>query len=117
MFFASKNFFLKNPWLKYFTIASLVLNSGLWFFFWFKIKFFDETIPLHYNIYSGFDLFGSPKELFNVPILGSLIFAVNTFLGVYLSDKEFFMSLAMVWGCLIGQIFLWVVGIYIIYFL
>lgn len=61
----------------------------------------NESIPLHYNIYVGVDLFGPWEHLFFLPILGLIFFLINLFAQAFFVRKEPLLSLCFAWGTLI----------------
>ncbi len=46
------------------------------------------AIPLHYNIYSGIDLFGPWWYIFMIPVIGLAIFVLNLVLAIGIWRRE-----------------------------
>ncbi|MFA6537008.1 MAG: hypothetical protein WCT18_01270 [Patescibacteria group bacterium] len=101
----------RRPFLLWPIIATLVLNIGDWLLIYFKfyplVKNLPEnqsSIPLHYNIYLGIDLFGPWTLILLVPLLGLLIAIVNSLLAVLLYNKKEIISYFLIFSTIIIQI-------------
>jgi hypothetical protein len=46
------------------------------------------AVPLHYNIYSGIDLFGPWWRIFMIPAIGLIIFVLNLILAVGIWPRD-----------------------------
>lgn len=60
---------------------SLVLNAVSWGVLFFFVSMTRERIILHYNVYLGVDIIGSPYLVYWVPAVGLLFLAVNLLLA------------------------------------
>ncbi|MBI2634958.1 MAG: hypothetical protein HYW79_00180 [Parcubacteria group bacterium] len=97
--------------IKIILILSVVLNAGLFMFFYFFIKQSNVPIVLHYNVNWGVDYFGEVKDVFTLPVIGFLILFFNTVLAVRLWFKSRILSYFITAIILISQIFLVLSGI------
>jgi len=103
--------FFKNNIIKLLLISSLILNIGLFLFFYFFIKRSDIPIVLHYNVDWGVDYFGEVKNIFILPLAGLIIFLLNSVLALRLWLKAKSMAYFLAAISLISEIFLWLAGI------
>jgi hypothetical protein len=79
-------FILKNNlWWRHRILFIINIVSLLLFWFWlfFKVKFTQEIMPLHYNIYFGIDWFGPSYYLYLYPLLGTFWFLSNMLLAFF----------------------------------
>ncbi|MDO8443812.1 MAG: hypothetical protein Q7S78_02420 [Candidatus Azambacteria bacterium] len=91
--------------------SSLILNIGLFLFFWFFIKQGNIPIVLHYNVNWGVDILGEVKSIFILPVAGMFIFLLNGFLAANLWGKNKTLSYFFTVITLLVQFFLVVSGI------
>lgn len=103
--------FLKNNIIRFFLISSLILNLGLFLFFYFFIKQSDIPIVLHYNVNWGVDYFGEVKSIFILPLAGLIIILLNGVLSLRLWFKMKSLAYFLIVISLISEIFLWLSGI------
>ena len=103
--------FFRNNIIKSLFISSLILNFGLFLFFYFFIKRSDIPIVLHYNVDWGVDYFGEVKNIFILPLAGLIIFLLNGILALKLWLKAKSMAYFLAAITLISEIFLWLAGI------
>jgi len=103
--------FLKDIANKILMSSSLILNIGLFLFFWFFIKQSNVPIVLHYNVNWGVDILGEVKSIFILPIAGLFILLLNGFLAANLWDKNKTLSYFFTAITLLAQFFLVVGGI------
>lgn len=97
--------------IKIILVLSVVLNAGLFLFFYFFIKQSNVPIVLHYNVDWGVDYFGEVKDIFTLPIIGFLILFFNAVLSARLWLKSKALSYFLTVVILISQIFLVLSGI------
>ncbi|MBI2446682.1 MAG: hypothetical protein HYV51_02560 [Parcubacteria group bacterium] len=103
--------FFKDNVIKSLLISSLVLNIGLFLFFYFFIKRSDIPIVLHYNVDWGVDYFGEVKNIFILPLAGLIIFLLNSILALRLWVRMKSLAYFLAAVILISEIFLWLAGI------
>jgi len=103
--------FFRNNIIKSLLISGLILNIGLFLFFYFFIKRSDIPIVLHYNVDWGVDYFGEVKNIFILPLAGLIIFLLNSVLALRLWLKAKSMAYFLAAISLISEIFLWLAGI------
>jgi len=85
------NVFFRERIVYWSIILSLSLNFYLWYLIYNFVDFFKEFHVLHYNIYFGIDLIGSPQKLLNIPLWGILILIFNLLIAyiIYIIKKSF----------------------------
>ena len=73
--------------LFWFSLALNVISWGVLFFF---VSMTRDRIILHYNVYLGVDIIGSPYLVYWVPAAGLLFLTVNLFLAwdLYLKQER-----------------------------
>ncbi len=103
--------FFKNKIIKSFLISGLVLNIGLFLFFYFFIKRSDIPIVLHYNVDFGVDYFGEVKNIFILPLAGLIIFVLNGVLALRLWARMKSLAYFLAAISSISGVFLWLAGI------
>lgn len=103
--------FFKNNIIRFFLISSLALNLGLFLFLYFFIKQSDIPIVLHYNVNTGVDYFGEVISIFILPLIGLIIFLLNSILALKIWPKMESLSFFLISVILISEIFLWLGGI------
>ncbi len=110
--------FFKDKIVRSLLISSLILNIGLFLFFYFFIKQSDIPIVLHYNVDWGVDYFGEVKNIFTLPLVGLVIFLLNGVLALRLWIRMKSLAYFLVAISLVSEVFLWLAGIalYIINF-
>ena len=91
--------------------AALLINIGLFVFLYYKIPQLvslmkTDIITLHYNIYFGGDYIGDSGKIFSLPILGFMIFLINTILAFFLYIRAKILSYYLAIISLICQIIL-----------
>jgi len=103
--------FLNNITNRILLGSSLILNIGLFLFFWFFIKQNNVPIVLHYNVNWGVDILGEVKNIFALPITGIFILLLNGLLAANLWDKNKALSYFFTVITLLVQFFLVISGI------
>lgn len=72
------------------------------------------AIPLHYNIHSGVDLFGSWQRIFTIPIISGIILVLNTIIGIALWKRERVLSYFFFTVSAISQVLSFVAMIFVV---
>ena len=103
--------FFKNTTIQLLIGPSLLLNIGLFLFFYFFIKQSNIPIVLHYNVDWGGDYFGEVKSVLNLPLAGLFILLLNSVLALKLWANVKALAYFLVVITLISEIFLWLAGI------
>ena len=102
----------KNKIILICSILSLVLNLAIWALLIFKFRPValanpeQITMPLHYNIYWGIDLFGRWYESFIIPVLGLTILIINFILAIFLYSQKSLASYFFIISAVFVQAFL-----------
>ncbi|MBI2436660.1 MAG: hypothetical protein HYV41_02890 [Candidatus Magasanikbacteria bacterium] len=96
--------------------SAFVLNIFSWFWLWLQIPRGIDQLFLHYSILFGVDFIGTRTQIFYVPLLGLVIWILNTFAGWLLYRKDDFMSHVFNFVNLLCQIFI-VIATFLLVFL
>jgi len=110
----------KNKIILICTISSLVINLLIWALLIFKFRPIalasaeKATLPLHYNIYWGIDLFGQWYQSFILPALGLIILIMNFIFSILLYSKKILASYFFIIASVFIQTFLLISTILII---
>lgn len=78
-FFARE--FFRNAIVQWFLIATLFLIAANWVVLAVFVRPVDYPIILHYNVYFGVDLIGSWWQVYLLPLMGTIMFFINTILA------------------------------------
>ena len=93
--------FWRTLFVRYTTIAAILLQTAMWVLLVWKflpIASGQDFVSLHYNIYFGIDLIGAWYNILAIPIAGLIFLTVNAILIVALFNKEKFLSYFLA-GC------------------
>ncbi|HUT22146.1 MAG TPA: hypothetical protein VMX18_01915 [Candidatus Bipolaricaulota bacterium] len=102
----------KNKLIIICSIIGLLINLGIWALLLFKFRPIalanpeKLSLPLHYNIYWGIDLYGQWYQSLYVPALGLGILIVNFILAIYFYSKKIMVSYFFSFATLLTQSFL-----------
>lgn len=80
-------FFSKKP-VFWSIIITLSLNCYIWYLINHYVDFSKTSHVLHYNVYFGIDLLGSPLNLFFIPIIGLAIFLLDLIFAFSIYDSK-----------------------------
>jgi len=110
----------KNKVILISTIIAIAINIAIWLLLILKFRPIalanpeKTTLPLHYNIYWGIDLFGQWYQSFLLPTLGLVIIIINFILAIYYYSKKILASYFFVIAAALVQAFLLISTILII---
>ena len=103
----------KNKLLIFPLTTATLFNLAIWLLIYFKfypavysLPKEQSYIPLHYNIYTGIDLFGSWQRVFIWPAIGLVILIVNLILAIIIYEKKEIVSYFLSFTAALAQIFL-----------
>ncbi|MCH7492530.1 hypothetical protein IID19_02955 [Patescibacteria group bacterium] len=68
-------------------VVGLLFNISAWIYLLINIKPQADLIFLHYNIYFGVDLIGDWYRIYQIPLIGIIIYFVNLYLSYILYKK------------------------------
>ena len=68
-------------------VVGLLFNISAWIYLLINIKPQTDPIFLHYNIYFGVDLIGDWYRIYQIPLIGIIIYFVNLYLSYILYKK------------------------------
>jgi len=86
------NSFYRDKILRINAIFCFLLNLILWIGLFWQSRLFTESMPLHYNIYFGVDLYGPWYRIFLIPAVGLAVILINFTIGSFLYAKEKMLS-------------------------
>lgn len=95
-------------------IASGILNLALWAYLLANKIEGNFPIILHYNLFFGVDSVGDYGKIFLLPLIGFLVFFLNSFLGQYFYKIEKLAACLLTVNIFIVQIFLMLSGYLVI---
>ena len=107
--------FIKDRIILSFLLSGLIFNVFTWSIMGWGIRFFPESIPLHYNIYFGPDLFGPWYQILFIPGLGLSILITDFLLGLYFFKNNSLLTYFLMGIAAVVQILLFIASIFIIY--
>lgn len=91
-------------------ILSAILNIILWLILGGKFGWSGEKVPLHFNAVYGIDYLASARQVYQIPLTGLFLLAVNTFLAARISSREKFFSYFFSFGSVAIQLILITAG-------
>jgi len=102
----------KNKIILISAISGLIVNLAVWALLIFKFRPIamanpeKATLPLHYNIYWGIDLFGQWYQSLILPVFGLIVLIVNFILAVFLYSQKSLASYFFIIAAVFVQFFL-----------
>lgn len=85
-FFAQEYF--KSHIVIWLLILSLAANLADWAILKIWVKPVDFPIILHYNVYFGVDLVGGYRQVYVLPLIGFVLFLINSTLSLYFYGQK-----------------------------
>jgi hypothetical protein len=110
----NKSFF-KDRLVRFFLLASFLINASIWAILGWGVRYYPESMPLHYNIYFGPDLFGPWYQILFIPGLGLCLLLLDFLFALYFFKKNGLLSYLLIGFALWAQIFLLTASSLIIY--
>ncbi len=80
--------YFKSHIVVWLLILSLTANIIDWLILKIWIKPVDFSIILHYNVYFGVDQIGNYRQVYLLPIIGLLLFAINLVLSMFFYEQK-----------------------------
>ena len=112
-FFAQEYF--KSHIVIWLLILSLAANLADWAILKIWVKPVDFPIILHYNVYFGVDLVGGYRQVYVLPLIGFVLFLINSTLSLYFyGQKERIASYILLMAVLMIQLSLIVASVSVI---
>ncbi len=105
--------FLKDPFIWISGVIGTALNASAWILLLVKMPRV-EIVPLHYNIYFGFDRFGAWYMALAIPLIGSIIFAIHLFLAHAFYKQELFIARSLMIAAATLESLLFTAGIIVL---
>ncbi|OGE79201.1 MAG: hypothetical protein A2751_04375 [Candidatus Doudnabacteria bacterium RIFCSPHIGHO2_01_FULL_46_14] len=87
-------------------VISAILNIILWLMLAGKFGWSAEKIPLHFNVAYGIDYLGTARQVYEIPLTGLVLLAINTLLAVKLYSREKLFSYFLSFGSIVLQLIL-----------
>ena len=89
-----KTYFLQqkirqNKFLVGLLLSALVINVFFWLFILFKFSSITTPIPLRYNVVVGINSIGSWKIMYQLTLIGLIIWLINGFLTTFFYQKKY----------------------------
>lgn len=91
-------------------VLSAILNIILWLALGSKFGWSEARVPLHFNVVYGIDYLGKSWEIYEIPLVGLVLLAVNTFLAAKLYLREKLFSYFLSFGSVAIQLILIIAG-------
>lgn len=91
-------------------ILSAILNIILWLVLAGKFGWSGEKVPLHFNVVYGIDYLASTRHVYQIPLTGLFLLAVNTLLAAMIYSREKFFSYFLSFGSVAIQLILITAG-------
>lgn len=98
--------FVSDAYQRAVLAAGSLVNIILWVIILIKVQDGSKPIPLHFNAVYGIEFVGKGYLLFELPLIGLLVFATNFLLARHLTTADVFMSRFINTVSLVLQIFL-----------
>ncbi len=99
-------------WLSTLSLAANLIN---WVILKIWIKPVNFPIILHYNVYFGVDMIGGYRQVYLLPLIGLIIFVINSALSMYFYvRKERIASYILLMAALMIQLSLMVASLSVI---
>ncbi|NTW27728.1 MAG: hypothetical protein HGA36_05360 [Candidatus Moranbacteria bacterium] len=97
--------FFRSALVQWVIIGALLVNVANWVTIGFFIRPVDFPIILHYNVYFGVDVIGAWWQIYFLPLIGLVIFSVNTVLGyLFYQQKERIVAHLLILATFIVQV-------------
>jgi hypothetical protein len=77
-----------DRWSVMLAVLALGLNGALAFALWSRFETLPDLIAIHFNPYGEVDLIGSKSEIFKLPLIGVLIWAMNALVATLTSPHD-----------------------------
>lgn len=107
-----RSFFVSKIFL-FTVIGSLLINGLLWFFLYRNFPASSDPVFLHYTVFFGVDRIGPWYHIFLLPLSGFLILVLNGVFAWLVSEREWAVSLFLLWTAFFLQGFFLLAGVLI----
>lgn len=98
------SFLREKNYLIIFT-ATIIVNLTAWILVLFFLEQGKINIILHYNVIFGVDFKGSSEQVFIIPLIGLVIFFLNSIITTLVYKKETIIAYLLLSTSLVCQIF------------
>jgi hypothetical protein len=83
-----KQEYFKNPIALWLLTLGFLMNMINWLILRLWVQPVDFSIILHYNVYFGVDLIGDYRQVYVLPMIGVILFLINSTLGLYFYQQK-----------------------------
>jgi len=87
-------------------ILSAILNIILWLMLAGKFGWSGERVPLHFNVVYGIDYLASARQVYQIPLAGLALLAINALLAMRIYPREKLFSYFLGFGTAALQLIL-----------
>ena len=87
-------------------VLAIATNLAVYAYIWSHVDRLPPFLPLHYNSAGEVDLIGRPVELFRMPIIGTIVWLGNAFIGAFFHHDDFLAARLLVVAGVTAQILL-----------
>jgi len=109
------NSFYRDKIVRINTFFCFFLNIVLWLGLLWQSRSFMESMPLHYNIYFGVDLYGPWYQILLMPSIGLAVILINFTIGSFLYGRDKMLSYFLAGTASFIQFILFLAAFAIIY--
>ena len=109
-----KHLFWQDLLNRIFLEIGFILNLCFWVFLLWNLEPTTELIPLHYNIYLGIDLIKPWWHVYQLPLIGLIIFLTNFILAFIIFKHNRLLAYFLLLASLVIQCVLFWAGILIV---
>ncbi|MBT3816766.1 MAG: hypothetical protein HOE80_00245 [Candidatus Magasanikbacteria bacterium] len=95
--------------------TTLLMHIFMWFWLLWNIRPQEDSIFLHYTVLFGVDFSGPWHYILYLPIIGLVIFIINTLLGWILYQKDHLASYLLQAAAVFVHIFLVIVTLLLVF--
>lgn len=86
-------------------------NLALFAYFAWSLPTLPPTVPLHFNAAGQVDRVGTAADLFTIPLIGGIVWLINTGLGLVLYRKDPMLTYVLAGGSALTQLLLLVAAL------
>ncbi len=88
-------------------VLTLLVNLALFAYLALRFATLPDLLPLHFDTLGLPDRIESKNGIFALPIIGILVFAINTALGIFIHQSERAATILLTAGTLSVQVLMW----------
>lgn len=77
-----------DGWCVALFLGAIALDGGLALALWRGFDSFPELVPMHFSVYGDVDIIGPKSDLYRLPLIGVVVWAVNGILALSLPERD-----------------------------